>query len=265
MADSKITELNSITGSQVSGTSDVLAIVDDSASETKKITADELFRDRTFVGGTIDNAVIGGSTPEEGYFTNLNADDLNGIEIGAGGGNIGTNTALGLDALENNTTGTNVTAVGRYSLQENTIGTNNTAVGRRSLISNTTGDNNTAVGTASIENNTTGTNNTAVGRQSLLNNTEGNNNTVVGRSAGDNITTGSNNTCVGFDADPIVATDDNQISIFAGTTKWYSASGDPEGSVTAGVGSLYTRTDGGTGSTLYVKESGTGNTGWVAK
>lgn len=41
--------------------------------------------------------------------------------------------------------------------------------------------------------------------------------------------------------------------------------GSPEGSVTAPVGTLYTRTDGGTNTTLYVKESGTGNTGWVAK
>ncbi len=44
-----------------------------------------------------------------------------------------------------------------------------------------------------------------------------------------------------------------------------SGSGSPEGVVTAPVGSLYTRTDGGAGTTLYVKESGSGNTGWVAK
>ena len=44
-----------------------------------------------------------------------------------------------------------------------------------------------------------------------------------------------------------------------------SGEGDPEGAVTAPVGTLYTRTDGGAGSTLYVKESGTGNTGWAAK
>ena len=42
-------------------------------------------------------------------------------------------------------------------------------------------------------------------------------------------------------------------------------SGTPEGSVTAPVGSLYLRTDGGTSTTLYVKESGSGNTGWIAK
>lgn len=44
-----------------------------------------------------------------------------------------------------------------------------------------------------------------------------------------------------------------------------SGSGSPEGVKTAPVGSLYTRTDGGAGTTLYVKETGTGNTGWVAK
>lgn len=44
-----------------------------------------------------------------------------------------------------------------------------------------------------------------------------------------------------------------------------SGSGAPNGSVTAPVGSMWLRTDGGAGSTLYVKESGTGNTGWVAK
>jgi hypothetical protein len=42
-------------------------------------------------------------------------------------------------------------------------------------------------------------------------------------------------------------------------------SGSPEGAVSASRGSLYVRTDGGTGTTLYVKESGTGNTGWAAK
>lgn len=41
--------------------------------------------------------------------------------------------------------------------------------------------------------------------------------------------------------------------------------GTPEGVITAPVGSLYLRTDGGAGTTLYVKQSGTGNTGWVGK
>jgi hypothetical protein len=41
--------------------------------------------------------------------------------------------------------------------------------------------------------------------------------------------------------------------------------GTPEGAIAAPVGSLYLRTDGGANTTLYIKESGTGNTGWVAK
>lgn len=50
-----------------------------------------------------------------------------------------------------------------------------------------------------------------------------------------------------------------------GTPIWTSGAGTPEGVVTAPVGSLFTRTDGGAGTTLYVKQSGTGNTGWAAK
>jgi len=50
-----------------------------------------------------------------------------------------------------------------------------------------------------------------------------------------------------------------------GAPIWTAGAGDPEGVVTAVVGSLYTRTDGGAGTTLYVKETGTANTGWVAK
>jgi hypothetical protein len=41
--------------------------------------------------------------------------------------------------------------------------------------------------------------------------------------------------------------------------------GSPEGVVTAAIGSMYRRTDGGAGTSLYIKESGTGNTGWVGK
>lgn len=47
--------------------------------------------------------------------------------------------------------------------------------------------------------------------------------------------------------------------------KILSGTGSPQGVVTAAIGSLYCRLDGGANTTLYVKESGTGNTGWVAK
>lgn len=44
-----------------------------------------------------------------------------------------------------------------------------------------------------------------------------------------------------------------------------AGTGSPEGAVTGSVGDLYLRRDGGAGTTLYIKESGAGNTGWVAK
>jgi len=56
------------------------------------------------------------------------------------------------------------------------------------------------------------------------------------------------------------------VNIFAGTAKWTSGTGSPEGVVAAPMGSIYSNTGGGAGVTLYVKESGSaGNTGWVAK
>lgn len=207
------------------------------------------------------------------------------------------NTALGNFSLENNTTGENNTASGHRALTSNTTGYNNTAVGYRSLYYNTTGNSNTAAGYGALNKNTTGNNNLANGRdalnknttgsnnvasghQALLNNTTGDNNTAagvqallnvtgvrntgVGRSAGSNITSGNYNTAVGSEAEVISPTANDQIAIRAGTTKWYSAAGSPEGVVTAGIGSLYTDTSGGEGTTLYVKEVGTGSTGWVA-
>lgn len=45
----------------------------------------------------------------------------------------------------------------------------------------------------------------------------------------------------------------------------YSGTGTPEGVITAPIGARYRRIDGGAGTSLYIKESGTGNTGWVGK
>jgi hypothetical protein len=43
-----------------------------------------------------------------------------------------------------------------------------------------------------------------------------------------------------------------------------SGSGTPEGSITAPVGSVYLRTDGASTTSIYFKEAGVGNTGWVS-
>jgi hypothetical protein len=47
---------------------------------------------------------------------------------------------------------------------------------------------------------------------------------------------------------------------------WSSGTGDPNGVLTGSPGDLYSRKDGGAGTSFYVKESGTAtNTGWVPK
>jgi hypothetical protein len=59
----------------------------------------------------------------------------------------------------------------------------------------------------------------------------------------------------------------NKSIKFAGSsTGIYYGTGAPEGSVTASIGSIYLRQDGGANTSLYVKESGNNtNTGWVGK
>jgi hypothetical protein len=52
---------------------------------------------------------------------------------------------------------------------------------------------------------------------------------------------------------------------FNGGPGVYGGAGTPEGVVTAAIGSTYHRTDGGAGTSFYVKQSGTGNTGWAGK
>lgn len=67
-----------------------------------------------------------------------------------------------------------------------------------------------------------------------------------------------------LDGDLVIGTAGKGIN-FSGGVLWRTGTGSPEGVVTASVGSMYTDVAGGAGTTLYVKESGSGNTGWVAK
>ncbi|MCP4663726.1 MAG: hypothetical protein GY856_50725 [bacterium] len=114
--------------------------------------------------------------------------------------NSGTgNTAVGGDALSDNTTGSSNTAIGVAALDANTLGSANTAVGRYALQGNTDGGFNTAVGVSALSSNTTCCN-TALGHSALLNNTSGTHNTAVGYSALRSTTGGIDNTSVGFHA-----------------------------------------------------------------
>ncbi len=50
-----------------------------------------------------------------------------------------------------------------------------------------------------------------------------------------------------------------------GATRIRTGHGSPEGTVVANPGSLFLNLNGGAGTTLYVKETLTGSTGWVGK
>lgn len=69
---------------------------------------------------------------------------------------------------------------------------------------------------------------------------------------------------VGETAD-VVRIYNSGIRIGPNGPRWLSGAGTPEGVVTAPVGSFFSRTNGGANTTFYVKESGAGNTGWIAK
>lgn len=56
--------------------------------------------------------------------------------------------------------------------------------------------------------------------------------------------------------------DTAQISLQAVANKVLSGTGSPEGVTVASVGTVYLRLDGTAGATLYIKETGSGNTGW---
>lgn len=107
------------------------------------------------------------------------------------------NTAIGVNALVNITTGGANTASGAFALFQNTTGANNTAIGFDALVNNTTGSENTASGVAAMRSSTGGSGNTATGYTALTTNTTGGANTATGAGALFDNTTGNNNTAGG--------------------------------------------------------------------
>ena len=107
------------------------------------------------------------------------------------------NTAIGYQALTNNTIGGSNSSLGYYALGSNTTGNENTAVGNLSSNSNTTGSNNVSVGSYSLYSNSTGGRNNGLGRGTLYGNTTGSSNQAMGYSALYSNTIGSNNVALG--------------------------------------------------------------------
>jgi uncharacterized protein (TIGR02145 family) len=149
---------------------------------------------KNFVDLTTDQTIAGGKT----FSSDLT---VNGLTVGKGAGGIATNTAIGVRALEINTTGLENTAVGLSTLQSNTEGNYNTAIGKSALSLNNIGFFNTAIGRSALSSNTRGSFNTANGADALTGSTTGSANTAIGGYALFLNQTGSSNTAIGYSAD----------------------------------------------------------------
>jgi hypothetical protein len=116
------------------------------------------------------------------------------------GGCVGQNTAVGDNALFNNTTGVWNVGVGFQALFNNTDGNQNTGIDYQALFSNVSGDHSTGIGGQALQDNTTGSDNVGVGFQTLSHNTTGSRNTGMGYRTLAFNTTDSDNTAIGWNA-----------------------------------------------------------------
>jgi hypothetical protein len=103
---------------------------------------------KVFTGGAeaLDIDGAGNLTVAAQLVTTAGDATIYGLTMGLGGGSIATNTAIGVSALLNNTTGNSNVMVGYVAAVTNTQGSSNVAVGRAALFSNVTSNNNVAVG-----------------------------------------------------------------------------------------------------------------------
>jgi len=122
---------------------------------------------------------------------------INGVNVGKGGGTISNNTSIGLNTLTANTTQTYNVAVGHQSMRLASTNTS-TAVGVNSLES-CSGDKNVGVGVNTLMS-SAGLENTAIGSYAMQAATIGNNNVALGYAALGQSLSGNNNTAIGSNA-----------------------------------------------------------------
>ncbi|MEI6590163.1 MAG: hypothetical protein WCO38_09505 [Verrucomicrobiota bacterium] len=188
------------------------------------------------LGGTLDLSAppaIGATTPSTGAFTTLtnsglttgrvtyattgglltdsanltfngttlttaNDASISGLKVGKGSGSVSTNTALGLQAINSNSTGAYNTAIG-YQAYSGGTSDLNTAVGYQAVYGSGANTYNTGVGAQAIRNVTSGSYNSALGVNALITNLTGSYNVAVGVQALQ-ANTASNSTAVGYQA-----------------------------------------------------------------
>lgn len=105
------------------------------------------------------NGTTGITTPDLDSTADITA---NSVPVGKGAGSVATNTAIGIGALNSNTSGQDQVALGYLAGNATTTGSQNTFLGTQAGAFNTTGQSNTMVGWR-VGYNSTGSYNTYVG------------------------------------------------------------------------------------------------------
>lgn len=139
------------------------------------------------------------------------------------------NTAFGLSALETNTSSSN-TAFGYATARFNLNGLNNTSFGDQAAFFNDNASDNTAVGYLALNKNR-GSRNTAIGHEVLNDLTYGNENTVLGRYNLNNLYAGNNNVSAGVNVFYV-----NAIEVNSNTAIGSKSINNVTGSNNTGVG-----------------------------
>ena len=197
---------------------------------TGKSISNLIMVNNTEIGSTFTNFITTGGLSTEAIIAN-NTSISNKIIFNNGSGivprtfnnNFGVrgvnNTANGINALVNNTSGDSNTGIGAGTLETNTSGYGNTALGRNSLNLNTDGYWNSAIGLSALRNNGSSHSNTGIGTGALESNVSGNLNTGIGRNALNSNVSFSNCSGLGYESQ---VTGSNQVQLGDSATTTYA-------------------------------------------
>ena len=181
------------------------------------------------VGSTIsDTITINGILNSENADILIRGTSNDPMRVGRGNSNVNTNTAVGVQALNSITSGSQNTGYGYQALFTTNSGAANTAIGNRALRANGIGSNNIAIGRDSMLVTLDGTKNVAIGNNTLESNSGGDGNVCIGHYAGFDVL-GNNNVLIGpaynensgdVTFRPPNISGDNQLVIGSGGQAW---------------------------------------------
>lgn len=215
-------QLFSITNNLSSGS--IFSVNDISGVPSIEVNADGTVILAEFSG----NVGVGTASPTKKFEVSGSDIVVNEIVIGKGPGNQSSNTILGVNVLNSNTTGNYNVAIGSNALYENQSGSSNVAVGYRSQWNNVGNNYNTSLGDNTLQalNGQYANYNTAVGYRAGYLLATGYGNTFIGDGAGDNVTTGVYNTLIGGYGGTSTLSQTVVLSDGVGNTRlWINSSG----------------------------------------